>query len=205
MNDWDLVKTEYLEFLRSARSEFNNLIENHHAQVISRIGFAVQDMQDSESAARTKIQNQGADENVECIETAERQLLAALSEGGENLLYEIGHLQASSNGLFEYTIYQTIDPLETNLSLFDTELFYLFSYFDSVANVSILIASFEIEIQVFRELFNHYVQEVYLDMLVFDIATNEMNRIMFNYLFEVAQLFDNQTISIVESLASCNK
>lgn len=205
MNDWDLVKTEYLEFLRSARSEFNNLIETHHAQVISRIGFAVQDMQDSESAARTKIQNQGADENVECIETAERQLLAALSEGGENLLYEIGHLQAFSNGLFEYTIYQTIDPLETNLSLFDTELFYLFSYFDSVANVSILIASFEIEIQVFRELFNHYVQEVYLDMLVFDIATNEMNRIMFNYLFEVAQLFDNQTISIVESLASCNK
>lgn len=204
IEDWGVVKLNYDVFLQSARNEIQNLVQNNHARVVSRIGFAAQDMKDFEYEARLVIQDRTHEKSDECIGTAQQELSDAVETGGEVITYGAQQLQALNNALSDYTMYFTIDELHLILALFDTEFIYLFSYFDSVSNLSSLLTTFQIEVQVFSVLFDYFVDEVLLDMLVYDIATNQLNQNIFTSLNEGTEEFRVQSNAIVDSLIQCN-
>lgn len=204
----EIVLTDYRVFLQSARSEFDSMIRVQNARAISRIGFVAQDMKNFESDVANAIEDRALEinnSNAECIVEAELNLQSAAVTGGNVIMYSAQQWSALNDYLIEGYIHVTTDELHFIISLFEFELFNLFSHVNSVTNMFDLLLTYQTDVQVFFNIFEYFVYYVFLDMYIYDLTTNQENVNMFQVLNEGLQEFRTACDIILASLADCHE
>lgn len=199
-----IVKMDYQVMLLSARSETNAMIRVNHARMISRIGFVAQDMKDLEdeftSAIQDRVREIGSNE---CLENAQKSLEESAQSGGQVIVYSARQWRTLNDAISGRLIYIVLDELDFIVSLMETELLYLFSFFNSVTYIYELLYLYQAEIQIYFLLFDLFVDEVLIVMKSYDDTTNQFNRIIFKTLNEGVEEFRAAGSSIVDASRNC--
>lgn len=203
----DIVKLDYNVMLTSARLEMNSMVQINHARLISRIGLVAQDMKDFQLSVVNEIRNRGeliGNSSAECISRAQQDLEASQGVAGDVIMYGSRQWRTLNDALADYTIFITMDEMYFIISVMEIELLNLFSHINPVTNMFDLLLIYQIEVQVFFNIFDYIIDEILLDMLVFDISTNQINAIIFKSLDGPVDEFKEQGMAIIASLADCN-
>jgi hypothetical protein len=105
--------------------------------------------------------------------------------------------------LNEIAVYPRLDEIELLVYLFDVEILALFGYFDSVTNMIQLILMLESEVRLYGALFEYYVTEIYVEMIIYELLTNELNAEIFPKLDSGLRSFRGSVDAIRASLSGC--
>ena len=184
------------------------MVKINHARHISRIGFVVQDTKDLQSEVLERIQTRSNEINnssAECILNAQEDLELAAEKVGGGINYAARNWQTLNDALFTGVIDLSVNDLSLVISLLEVELLNLFGLFNPVTNIYFLLFFFQYEIQYFFFVFELFVDEIYFEMLVYESATEAMNRIVFLTLENYLQEFREAGRSIILSLETCSE
>ena len=203
----EIFGLQYKALLTSARAE-THLLENElNARVISRIGFVGQDIKNFENEISQEIQNRStqiSNPNADCIIEAQRSLEISFTNAGKTISTIAQGIMEDVNILNEIAMHPVYEELEFLISMFEVEILNVFAYTNSVTSMFTLLIILESEIRTYGALFEYFVNEIYVDMVIFGMLSNEMNAIAFPKLNEVVDGFRTSGSSIINSLVDCN-
>lgn len=185
-----------------------NLMEKiYRAGVISRIGFIVQEMQDEMNEISNAIDNRAIEinnNNTACITEARQNLQSSVDVAGNVINNATSRLILDLEILHDSIFYPTIETIESSISQFEVEILRVFAYFNSVTNMFQVILSLDSEITTYGALFEYYVEELFVDMFVFQMFTDMSVEVVFPMLGNGLTAFRDSGDSIKTSLADCN-
>ncbi|CRK95137.1 CLUMA_CG008615, isoform A [Clunio marinus] len=200
----EIVLTDYRTLLDSANNEIDFMIRNQHSRSISRIGFVTQEMKDIRNEIVNEIRQReiesGRNEST-CISEVEESLQDASLVGGDMVTHVANQWRSQNDQLFELIIYPTINELEVIISLFEINLLNYFANVNSVTQMYYLLLFYQTEIQTFFDIFEYFVFYIYIDMIIYDLYTTEINKILFVELNEGLAEFREASDLIRNSLA----
>lgn len=202
-----IVLNDYKVLLESVETEMNSMIKINHARQISRIGFVAQEIKDYQSEVFAAIQTRASEignNSAECIQDSERELQDAATQAGATINYSARQWKILNDALADGVIYETVNDLNFLISLLEFDLLNLFVYFNSVTDMYSLLAIYQSEIQTFFYLFDYFVDLIFLDMTIYDLSTNQLNRIIFISLENGSDRFMLEGELIVQSLSNCS-
>lgn len=204
----EIVLTDFRVFSASARREISSMIQMKHARIISRIGFVAQDMKDFQHEVEIAIQQRALEigsNSSECILQAERDLEIIVEDAGEIIVFSAGQWKNLNDALLDLTTYEAIDEVDFINSLFEIELMNLFDNFNPVTNMFDLLVTYQTNIQVYFLMFDYSVNQVIANMVVHELASHQVNGVLFHTLDIGLQRFRLQGGSIIDSLANCHE
>lgn len=178
----NILNIQYRSFLTSARFEYDSIVRNNHARIISRIGFVTQDMKDFENDVANDIENRAIeinDRGAQCISDAQIALTVAAENAGSVIVYAA---RDWSEGLFfmnDEFVSPIFEEIEMATSLFEIEILALLVYFNSVSQMDNIVSIMTFEIFLFDMLFEIFVTEIYVDFIIFEILSAEKNELIF--------------------------
>lgn len=184
------------------------MIQMKHARVISRIGFVAQDMKDFQQEVHDAIQQRAAEigsNSSECILQAERDIGLIAEDAGEIIMFAAGQWKNLNDALLDLTTYEAIDEVDFLNSIFEIELMNLFNNFNGVTNLIDLLVTYQTNIQVFFLMFDYSVDLVLQNMVTHELASNQVNGVLFQTLDVGLQRFRLQGGAIIDSLANCHE
>lgn len=202
-----IVLNDYKVLLESFDIEMNSMIKINHARQISRIGFFAQEMKDHQSEVFVAIQNRAneiGNNSADCILDAERELQDAVTQAGATINYSARQWKILNDALVDGVIYETVNDLKTLISLLEFDLLNLFVYFNSVTDMYSLLSIYQGVIQTIFDLFDYFVDLIFRDMSIYDLSTNQLNRIIFISLENGSDRFRLEGELIVQSLSTCS-
>lgn len=200
----ELFGLQYKALLISARDQTHLLENEYNSGVISRIGFVVQDIRNLENEISSVIQNRSSElSNAECIFEAQRTLESLSLDSGNAISRIMQELVEQINEINESIIHPIFDEIEFLISVFQFEILNVFSYYNSVTNMFTLLTFLESEIRLYGNLFEYFVNDIYVDLYIYGVMTNELNRIAFPQLNDVLEDFEITGSSIISSLSDC--
>lgn len=181
------------------------MVRNNQANVLSRIGFAAQEMKNYQNEIFLDIQNRWTGDNnqSECFAAAERDLEMSAASAGEVIMYAARQLVGMNDIIAGRVIFATVDEIDVLLSLLEFELFHLFSFFNGVTEIYDLLLIFQTGIQVTFNLFDLFIDEILMNMLTYESSTNQMNRIVYLEMNGGLEEFKVAGASIISTLVAC--
>lgn len=203
----DFFSSQYKVLSASARDEMNFMERVYSARVLSRIGFVVQEMKDLEHDLSNAIQNRGAEinnNNAECILEAHISLKESLTVSGQLIQEVATQLSEDLLTLNEIAVYPSLHEIELLRSIFEVEIFNIFAYVNSVTNMFQLLILLESEVRTYGALFEYYVSEIYVEMIIYSMLTDELAQETFPLLDTALVDFKTSENRIRNSLSSCN-
>lgn len=179
---------------------------NYNSRVLSRIGFVTQEIMDLEAELSSEIQNRTIEINdaPECILQARSDLEVSWLEAGNALQTVTLRLNEDLATLNEAVFQPAIDEIELLVSLFEVEILNLLSYVNSVTNMIFLLIVLESEIRQYGVLFEYYVDDIYEEMVIWSMFTDEFSQNAFPQLDASLAQFRSSVDSIRGSLVNCN-
>lgn len=202
-----LFNMQYKALISSASSEMNQMEKIYRAGVISRIGFIVQEMQDEQSEINNAIDNRAIEinnNNTACLIEARQNLQTSVDVAGNVINNATSRLILDLEILYDSIFYPTIGTIEFLVSHFEVEIFMVFAYFNSVTSMFQVILTLDSEITTYGALFEYYVEELFIDMLVFQMFTEMSVEVVFPMLGNGLTAFRDSGDSIRSSLAYCS-
>lgn len=202
-----LFNMQYKALIASASSEMNLMEKIYRAGVISRIGFVVQEMQDEQSEISGAIDNRAIEinnNNTACLIEARQNLQSSVDVAGNVINSATSRLILDLEILHDSIFYPTIGTMEFLISQFEVEILMVFAYFNSVTSMFQLILNLDSEVTTYGALFEYYVEEVFVDMLVFQMFTDMSVEVVFPMLGNGLTAFRDSGDSIRSSLVDCN-
>lgn len=198
---------QYKALISSATSEMNQMEKIYRAGVISRIGFIVQEMQDEQSEINNAIDNRAIEinnNNTACLIEARQNLQSSVDVAGNVINNATSRLILDLEILYDSIFYPTIGTIEFLVSHFEVEIFMVFAYFNSVTSMFQVILTLDSEITTYGALFEYYVEELFIDMLVFQMFTEMSVEVVFPMLGNGLTAFRDSGDAIRSSLAYCS-
>lgn len=198
---------QYKALISSATSEMNQMEKIYRAGVISRIGFIVQEMQDEQSEINNAIDNRAIEinnNNTACLIEARQNLQTSVDVAGNVINNATSRLILDLEILYDSIFYPTIGTIEFLVSHFEVEIFMVFAYFNSVTSMFQVILTLDSEITTYGALFEYYVEELFIDMLVFQMFTEMSVEVVFPMLGNGLTAFRDSGDAIRSSLAYCS-
>lgn len=202
-----LFNMQYKALISSASSEMNQMEKIYRAGVISRIGFIVQEMQDEQSEINIAIDNRAIEinnNNTACLIEARQNLQTSVDVAGNVINNATSRLILDLEILYDSIFYPTIGTIEFLVSHFEVEIFMVFAYFNSVTSMFQVILTLDSEITTYGALFEYYVEELFIDMLVFQMFTEMSVEVVFPMLGNGLTAFRDSGDAIRSSLAYCS-
>lgn len=202
-----LFNMQYKALISSATSEMNQMEKIYRAGVISRIGFIVQEMQDEQSEINNAIDNRAIEinnNNTACLIEARQNLQTSVDVAGNVINNATFRLILDLEILYDSIFYPTIGTIEFLVSHFEVEIFMVFAYFNSVTSMFQVILTLDSEITTYGALFEYYVEELFIDMLVFQMFTEMSVEVVFPMLGNGLTAFRDSGDAIRSSLAYCS-
>lgn len=185
----------------------NQMEKIYRAGVISRIGFIVQEMQDEQSEINNAIDNRAIEinnNNTACLIEARQNLQTSVDVAGNVINNATSRLILDLEILYDSIFYPTIGTIEFLVSHFEVEIFMVFAYFNSVTSMFQVILTLDSEITTYGALFEYYVEELFIDMLVFQMFTEMSVEVVFPMLGNGLTAFRDSGDAIRSSLAYCS-
>lgn len=198
---------QYGAMVASSRAEMNLMARVYTSGVISRVGFAVQDMKNFENEISNAIENRANEinnNNAACLVEARSNLQASATVAGAAVSTTVGGLSEDLTSVYENYVYSVIDEVDLLISLFETEILNIFAYVNGVTSMFTLIIFLESEVRNYGALFEYFVLEIYVDMLIFDMLTQQLSQQAFPSLDVALNDFRSAGSSIRSSLINCN-
>lgn len=196
---------QYQALSDSSRSEMNEMSRNFNARALSRIGFVSQEIKDSQFELSNEIQNRAIEINdePECIIQARNDLDRAVNDAGVAIRMTAESLSEDLLTLNEIAVYEVIELTELMNSLLQIEMLLVFGDNNAVTNMFFLLLTMESDIRAFGALFEYFVSEIYVEMVIWTMLTDEMTAQSFSQLEVSAAEFQTNATSIRNSLATC--
>lgn len=204
----DTVIRDYKVLLESAGNEFSNMVQINHARHISRIAFVVQEVRHFQNEVFEEIHNRASEisnNTAECILESQLELETAALAVAEGINNAALQWRTLNDALYNGVIDITVDDLSFIISLFEVEMLNLITFFNPVTNMVGLLSVYQTEIQLFFLLFDYFIDDIYIEMVVFEYATDTLNKIIFLSLENYAERFKSAGRSITTSLETCNE
>lgn len=180
---------------------------NYNTRVISRIGFVTQDIKDLQFEILSDIDNRANEINnfnAECIFQARSDVETAITEAGD-VIRDVGtRTIAEINTLNGMLGYPLLEDLELLVSQFEIEMLSLFRRFNTVTNFISFIIELETEVRLYGALFEYFVSEIYVEMIIHNVYTDMNSAVSFPQLEEGLEAFRSAGNSIRASLPTCN-
>lgn len=185
----------------------HNMERIYQARVISRIGFIAQEMKDLQSEVIAAIEQRAVEinnNNAECILEARRNLNSSVDDAGAVINSAASRTVADLEILLDDIFHPTIGTIDYLVSQFEVEVFMIFAYFNSVTSMFQVIITLESEIRMYGALFEYFVQELYVDMIIFKIHTDLSVEAVFPKLQGGLNTFRDSSNAIRNSLVNCS-
>lgn len=197
---------QYRAFMASTRYEYDLLLKQHHARVVSRVGFVSQEVMDlrdevtSEIDARaTEIGNQEA----ACIVEARNSLAASVEQAGA-LMMDVSHDWADEIHLVhDEFVSPMLKELELLTSILEIEMLVAMGYFNTVTEIESLITNLYFEATFYAIFFEQFVDEIIIDFRIFENFTRDKNDRLFPLINSASTDFAEAAAVIRASLPSC--
>lgn len=203
----ELLNMQYKALVASAHAEMNHMEKIYRAGVISRIGFTVEEMQKLKSDLATAIENRANEINNDaalCITEAKKNLQLSVDVAGGAINTSAARLILDLELLHESFFYPTIGTIEFLVSQFEIYMLMVFAQFNSVTGIFDIIFTLQNDIHAYGGLFERFVLEIYVDMIIFRLFTDMSVEVVFPLLENGLLDFKNSIDSIRSSLAYCN-
>lgn len=203
----DFFSMQYHALLNSARNEMGLMAYNFNSRVLSRIGFVTQEMMDLHFVTLNDIRNRAnqiGSNDTDCIVEAERNLEASLATAGDVIMTSSVRTTADLAEIYDYTFHHVIHDIDFIVSFFDVEILALFAYMNSVTSMFPLLILLETEIRAYGALFEYFVDEVHVEMMLYSQLTSELSAAVFPQLDAGLEAFRTTGNSIRNSLVTCN-
>jgi hypothetical protein len=201
------VTADYNAFLASARAEMRSMTNQHHTRVISRIGHASEDIKELQIEISNSIQIRAIEINrndTDCIQMAEERLETAAKSFGKVVIAGAQEWYSLNDYLVDVVIYETIDELQLAVWLMEAEFLNVFARMNAVTSMYELLLSYQTIIISFSNQFELYVYEVYVNMFLYHVTTNYLDRDVFHSFDRALEEFRVEGNSIIDSLTECN-
>lgn len=202
-----LLNRQYRVFTDSARMEYHKIVQINHAGLISRFGFVAQEMKDFKAEVLSDIQARGVEINnseAECILEAENELNNSASATGDIfMLAAIEFMQEISITNDEF-VSPTLESIDHLISQFEFEVIQQLAFHNSVNAMEDTISFLFDELNIFKELFELFVSEIYADFIFFEIFSNTKQASIFPLLDNALDHFRLNGSLIRNSLVNCN-
>lgn len=178
---------------------------NLNSRFLSRIGLS-QEVKDLEFELLNEIQNRASEisEGSECIERTRRDLSTSVSEAGKGLQVAATGVSEDLDTLNEIAVFPVIDEIDFLNSLFEVEIFNVFGYVNSVTSMFSLLVVLESEVRTFGALFEYFVNEVYVEMIIWSMLADDMSLVALPQIDNVLVEFRSSANSIRSSLTTCS-
>lgn len=189
----------------SVRNEYDSIQQNHHARILSRIGFVSEDLKDFQSEIITAIDEHaaGIGNNAQCIVNAHQEL-AAIEEAAGLMISTAARDWLEELHLMEDNFIKPfLKELDLLTSQFDIEILNVIRYYNPVTNTEMIVGSLLLEVMLFEYLFEFFVSEIFIDFIIFEEISNNKNLRIFPALSEGVEDFRSAGRLIIDSLASC--
>lgn len=180
---------------------------NNNARLLSRIGYVSEEIKNLENEVSLEIESRGTEignNEAECILTARATLESSLTAAGEVIRSVATSLSEDLITLNEIAVHPIFEDIEFLISVFEVEILNIFSFTNSVTNMIQVLIILESEIRAYGQLFEYFVTEVYVEMIIHGMLTVELNRDAFSYLNYALGRFTNSSEGIRSSLIDCN-
>lgn len=199
------LNMQYNALLTSARSEMLNSEKNYQVRVITRIGYVVDEMKDSQSEVVKEIERltEIIKDSAECLLEAQQTLDTSVSEAGKAINGAAGKLTSDLELLADSTFYPTIATIEYLINQFEVHILRVYAHFNPTINMFMIVFTLRNEIEMYDELFERFVLELYVDMLIVQLVTDMSAQAAFLQLDHGLQAFRDSCDSIKNSLANC--
>jgi hypothetical protein len=135
VNSLKMTNYKYEAFVTSARHEYSLIIKDENAKVVSRIGFAAQEMKDYQYEVFNEIQNRAIEinnNNAECLLDAGRSLESQAVTAGEVIIKTAREWANEINFLNYEFVTPLLNELDILMSVLQTETFDIFALFNPV-------------------------------------------------------------------------
>lgn len=202
-----LFGMQYNAFLTSSRNEMHAMERNVNARFLSRIGFIVEEIKDLQYQTQLEIEDRATEINnneAECILTARSSLEASLADAGTVITSAAIELIKDLHILNEIAVHGVLDELELFVSRFDFKIFSTFGEMNTVTAMFTFLIMLESEIRNYGALFEYYVNEIYTELVIYDMLMEEVAGIVLPELDGGLQGFRNSAEIIRSSLVTCN-
>lgn len=198
---------QYHALLNSARAEMSLMGYNFNARVLSRIGFVTQEMMDLEFLIQNEIRNRAnliGSNDTDCIVEAERNLEASLATAGDVIMSASVRTTSELAEIYDFTFHHVVNDIDFIVSFFDVEILAAFAYMNSVTSMFQLIILLESEIRAYGALFEYFVNDVHIEMVLYSQLTEDLSANVFPQLEAGLEAFRTTGNSIRNSLVTCN-
>lgn len=203
----DFFSLQYKALSTSSRNEMKMMEKIYNARVLSRIGFVAQEMKDLKHDLSNDINRREVEinnEDSECLLEA-RQNLNSSSDSASEVIKEVAvRVSGDIAILNEIAVYPIFYEIEMLRSIFEVEIFSIFASINSVTNMFQLLIILESEIRAFGSLFEYYVNNIYTEMVIYEMLTNDVSEEVFPMLDKALEEFKSSAISISHFVRSCN-
>lgn len=202
-----LFGMQYQAFMASSRNEMHSMERNVNSRFLSRIGLVAEEIKNLQYQILIDIENRAVeinDNEAECILEARSTLESSLTEAGAVINSAAVELNQDLQILNEIAVYGMLEQIELLMSRFEFEILVLFGNANPVTSMFTLMINLESEIRNYGALFEYYVNEIYVEMIIYDMLIGEVSETIIPRLDGGLEEFRNSGQTIRSSLATCN-
>lgn len=197
---------QYRALLTSARAEMTVMAKNFNSRLISRIGFTTDDIRDLHEEIIEAIEIRAweiGNNETECIVQALTDLETARSDAGDVIRTVATSVSEDLNSLNEIAVYPTLDDVDFMQKQFDFEILNIFAQFSAVPTMFPILIELESEIRFYGALFDYFVNDIFVEMIIYEILADEISFQAFPQLQAGVDSFRSAAEAVRASLPSC--
>lgn len=191
----------------SARIQFDLISQSQHSQIISRIGFVMQEIMDLEREISEDIENRAIQINsndTECILDAQRGLHSSLVVAGDLIRYASMELHGEISLNNKELVYPALETIDAIVSQLKTEMFEKLGYLNAVTQMDFLLELLMIQVEIGESIFEWYVDKIITDFIALEVRSSDMNASIYPRLDRTLEDFRFRGNVIRNSLVNCN-
>lgn len=197
---------QYRAFIASSNFEYNTLLKQHHARVVSRVGFVSQEIMDLRDEITSEIDGRASEiGNTEaaCIVEARETLAAAVEQAGA-LMMDVSHdWFVEIHFVHDEFVSPLLGELEILMLLLESEMLGVIGYYNSVTEIESIITNLYFEAVFYGVFFEIFVDEIIYDFTIFENFTREKNERLFPLIETAVTDFIAAATPVRDSLPSC--
>lgn len=143
--------------------------------MLSKIGFKVQEMKDLELKLRNDMQSLAQNDRNDtslCFLKAKNDLEDTMVVAGEVIKGAASKITDDFQQLRVNVFHEVVLEVELLKSIFDVHSFSMFSYFNSVGNISDLKTELKSDVQAYEHLFEHFVNALFVELKIYNMISD---------------------------------
>lgn len=197
---------QYRAFIASARHEYDLLLKQHHARVISRVGFVSQEVMDLRDEITAEIDDRASEignPEAACIVEARESLDVAVELAGAQMM-DVSHDWADQIHLVhDEFVSPLLKELDILTSILEIEMLVVFGVLNPVTEIEEIVTNLYFEATFYAIFFEIFVDEIIIDFTIFENFTRDKNERLFPIIGDAATGFTDTATVIRDSLPGC--